>query len=248
MLASVRFSAFSVLVALAGLFSLGCEREEPQAPASRRSAEPPTKQSEVKRVLLGRNIWLEVDGEKRRVLVACEVCLRQGLLEQFLCRKMTKEHEAVLAADIDARQLHAALEAAGAKAGSTVRFAPRYQPATGSKVKVSVRYTDKDGKEVTVPAQKWVRNVLTKKDLEHDWVFGGSRLVPNRLNANEPPYYLANDGDVISVSNFETSLMDLPINSPKDNASLQFEIHTERVPEVGTKVTLILDPVPESKQ
>ena len=40
---------------------------------------------------------------KRRVLVNAEVCLREGQLELFLCRKQTKEHEAILAADVDAR-------------------------------------------------------------------------------------------------------------------------------------------------
>src|SRR4051794_3617518 len=30
----------------------------------------------------------------RRVLVAAEVCLREGLLEVFLCKARTKEHEA----------------------------------------------------------------------------------------------------------------------------------------------------------
>src|SRR5262249_23036770 len=61
---------------------------------------------------------------KRRVLVQSEVCLREGMLEVFLCREMTKEHESILHANLDARALHAALEAAGAKPGSTVQYQP----------------------------------------------------------------------------------------------------------------------------
>src|SRR5690606_8325256 len=46
--------------------------------------------------------------KSRRVWVKAEVCLREGPLEVFLCRKGTKEHESVVAADLDARMIHAA--------------------------------------------------------------------------------------------------------------------------------------------
>jgi hypothetical protein len=60
----------------------------------------------------------------------------------------------------------------------------------------------------------------------------------------KPPYYLANgSGDFISVSNFNDSLMDLPIPSTKDNADLQFECWKDRIPALGTKVIMILEPV-----
>src|SRR5262245_3873422 len=38
---------------------------------------------------------------RRRVLIKSEVCLREGMLEVFLCRKLTKEHEAILHAELD---------------------------------------------------------------------------------------------------------------------------------------------------
>ena len=78
-------------------------------------------------------------------------------------------------------------------------------------------------------------------------VFAGSRLVPNPLDLNQPKIYLANDGDVICVSNFETALLDLPIKSPKENADLVFETFTDRIPKLNTPVTVILEPVPEKE-
>src|SRR5436309_2787591 len=70
---------------------------------------------ETKKVNVGKNIILEVLPDKTKlVLIKSEVCLREGLLEQLLTRKRTKEHEAILAADIDARDLHLALTFAGA--------------------------------------------------------------------------------------------------------------------------------------
>ena len=42
---------------------------------------------EAKKLPIGKNVFLEIDGTKRRVLVATTVCLRMGQLEQLLTRK-----------------------------------------------------------------------------------------------------------------------------------------------------------------
>jgi len=66
-----------------------------------------------------------------------------------------------------------------------------------------------------VPARSWIRNMKTKKDLDCDWVFAGSMLVDHPFDKNKPKVYLANDGDVICVSNFETATLDVPVKSSK---------------------------------
>jgi hypothetical protein len=238
-----------MLSAVAGLL-LGCEGTAPHGenrPKDNKSGDKP-KTAESKKAAVGKNVFLEVlPDKKRRVLVSAEVCLREGPLEQLMCRKQTKEHEAILTADVDAREIHAALIAAGAKEGSPVRFVPKYQPASGTTIKVNVQYTDKD-KLVTVPAQSWIKNAKNNKLLDSDWVFAGSRLVKNPLDPDGKMLYLANDGDVICVSNFETAMLDLPIKSPKDNADLVFVANTEHIPPLGTKVVVILEPVLEAKK
>lgn len=205
------------------------------------------KASPPKRVPAGKNVVLEIPEKgPRRVRIAAEVCFREGPLELLMCRKFTKEHEAVLFADIDARDVHKALLAAGAKAGSPVQFQPRYTAATGSKILVSIEF-EKDGKTVTIPARQWVRDAKTRKELGTDWVFGGSKFFPDPEDGKKPPLYMANGGDVICVSNFETAMLDLPISSSQANAELQFEAFTERIPPLGTKATIILEPVAEKK-
>jgi hypothetical protein len=239
-------------VAAAGLM-LGCEgaapREEaqPKGKTDKKDKKAAVSKAESKKAAVGKNVVLEVlPDKKRRVLVSAEVCLREGQLEQLMCRKQTKEHEAILTADVDARHIHAALIAAGAKEGSPVRFVPEYRPASGTTIKVSVQYKDKD-KEVTAPAQSWIKNAKDNKLLQSDWVFAGSRFVKNPLDDGKE-YYLANDGDIICISNFETALLDLPIKSPKDNADLIFVANSERIPPLGTKVVVILEPVLEAKK
>jgi hypothetical protein len=180
------------------------------------------------------------------VIVSASICQQKCPLELLLTRKDTKEHEAVLTADIDARMLKTALLLANAKEGKPVQFEP-YKPASGQTIKITVEYFDKDNKVVSLDAKQWVRDSATKKPLTHDWVFTGSRLVPNPLDAKKA-IFLANDGDVICVSNFDTALLDLPIKSSKDNAELQWEANTEKIPPIGTKVSVIFEAVPEKKK
>ena len=206
----------------------------------------------VKKVGIGpkkgsENIFLEVNGDKRRVLVNTTVCLRQGQLEQLLTRKRTKEHEAILVADIDARDLHKALLLTGAEAGSPVTFLPKFLPPSGTAIKITLEYQE-NGKTVRRPAQDWIRDAKTKKALASDWVFAGSRLFKNPLNPADPPEYLANSGDVICLANFDTALLDLPFDSSKDNENLNFEANTDAIPALETAVTLILEPILAKKK
>jgi hypothetical protein len=198
-----------------------------------------------KRITVGPNVVLEIEGSKRRVIVAAKVCLRMGPLEGLLTRAKKKEHEYILAADIDARILHTALEAAGAKAGAPVEFHPMYKAARGTPIRVTLRFR-KGGKTVTVNAREWIRQAKTKKDLDKDWVFAGSRFVPNPDDPQKKEY-IANHGDVICTCNMESAILDLPVRSPKKFDARLFEAHTDRIPETGTMVEVIFEPLPETK-
>ena len=200
-----------------------------------------------KKVKLGKNIVLDKEQEQPRVLINAEVCLREGLLEQLLTRKRTKEHESVLAADIDARDLHLALILAGAEVGKPVQFRPKLVAPSGTPIKITLEYRDKD-KTVRVPAQQWIRNTKTKKDFPTDWVFAGSVFIPDPLNKEKLPFYGANDGDVIAIVNFESSCIDVPFLNTKDNDDLIYQAHTERIPALKTPVTVILEPMLAKKK
>lgn len=234
------------LFLLAGYVLTGCDE-----PSAKRETPAPGPASapaaEAKKVLVGPNVFLEVRGKRRRVLVSGEVCLREGALEMFLCRKDTKEHEAIVHADVDGRDVHKALLLAGAEPGSTVRYDPKYAPARGSTIKVGVEY-EHEGRRAARPAREWVRYTKTGKELDVDWVFAGSQLVDDPLDRTKPKIYLANGGDMICVSNFEDAMLDLPINSSKDNADLSFEAFSDRIPPVGTKLVVTLEPADALKK
>ncbi len=235
----LRSTTLSLMLSLTLLLGCAQEKETPEANAVPKDS----RKAESKKVPVGPNIIFEVDGESRKVWVSAEVCRTMGPLEQFLCRKGTKEHESVLFADIDARDLHKALILARGEPGSPVSFRPEYKAATGSVIRITLVY-EKDGKKQTGPAQNWIRDTKSGKALNHDWVFAGSRFVPDPLDKEKPPIYLANEGDVICVSNFESALLDLPVESSKQNAEVQFEAFTENIPPDGTKVAVCLEVVP----
>jgi len=202
----------------------------------------------------GKTIYFEkaADGT-RRVHLMTEVCLREGPLEVFLCKLNTKEHESIVHIDADAREIHFALVAAGATPGRPAQFVdpktgkPDYKPATGTKIKVTVTYREK-GKVKTAPANEWVMDKVSGKHLAHDWVFAGSRFFKDPERPNAPDYYMANNGEVISLSNFPDSMMDLPIKSSKDAADLIFEADTPKIPPVRSPVLVTLEPVVEKKK
>jgi hypothetical protein len=187
------------------------------------------------------------EGKKKviRVGLACEVCLREGPLEVFLCKKGTKEHEAIVRIDADAKFIHLALKTAGGEPGTPTQFIdpkteePKWKAATGSQIKVQVHYT-RAGKTYTHPAQEWIWDTKKKAAMNHNWVFAGSIIIKDPDNGRE--YYGANSGDIISISNFPYSLLEIPSEVSKDDAQLTYDVKTDKVPPLLSKIWVILAP------
>jgi hypothetical protein len=79
------------------------------------------------------------------------------------------------------------------------------------------------------------------RQMDAQWVFAGSGF--NTDSATGEKYYLAEGGDLVCVANFATATIDLSVESSATNDGLMFEAYTERIPPVGTKVTIELVPV-----
>jgi hypothetical protein len=191
-----------------------------------------------------RPVW--IDKANKRIVMVGQVCQRSAPLELFACLKNTKDYEAVVSVDVEAATVHAGLLAVGAKAGHPARWNPNYVPATGTEIEVTVVWKDKDGKPQTARAQDWVLDIQTKKAMTYPWVFAGSGFWKDEETGRK--YYLAEGGDFICVSNFPSAMMDLPIESSQSNDALMFRPFTERIPPLGTPVTLLLTPKPEKDE
>ena len=190
---------------------------------------------------LGRGLWFDAQSKPKRLIIEARVVLRDGALEHLLCLKGTKEHEAIVATPADPKQIHAGLLLTGAEPGHPVQFQPEFKPPAGSTIDVRARWKA-DGKVQEVDARHWIEDLQTKKTLDVDWVFAGSTLYHDPVS--KKTIYAAVEGDVITVANFASAILDLPIASSADDSNRVYIAKTSAVPPLGTEVQLILSPKP----
>jgi hypothetical protein len=189
---------------------------------------------DLQRLAADASVWIDLPG--KRVIVGGRIALAEGPIEFFACPPKTKEHESIVVVDAPARLVHTALLAIGLEPGRPASFAAEYTPATGPAVAIEVCWQDATGPH-RLPAQRWVRDSRTGKQLDCNWVFAGSRFWKDPSSGIE--YYQADGGDLVCVSNFPTAMLDLPIASSQANEALLFEAFADRIPPRGTTVELI---------
>jgi hypothetical protein len=187
---------------------------------------------------LGRNnLWFDPKG--MRVILRARVVLREGPLEHLMCLKGTKEHEAIVATDAAPKVIHTALLLTGAEPGHPVEFVPMFKPPAGTAIAIEFLW-HQDGELKKADARRWVWDDKAKAPLETDWVFAGSFLFDDRVTKKKT--YAAEEGDLITVANFATAILDLPISSSANDADRGFSTNTAKIPPVGTEVFVILTP------
>ncbi|MDZ4821082.1 MAG: YdjY domain-containing protein [Planctomycetota bacterium] len=219
------------------------EEAVPEAKKKKYEPAPKLDRTGLRKLAKDADVW--IDAKKKQVVIDGEVCLVKGQLEMFACPSGTKEHESVVSVRTKAYYVHAALLALGAKPGTTVKFDPKYKPATGTEVGVEVYWVDDKGVPHQTAAQNWIRNVKNGKPMDYTWVFAGSKFDTDETTGIRT--YLAEFGDFICVSNFSSAMMDLPVASSQDTEDLLYEAFTENIPPRRTKVSLILTPKLEVK-
>jgi hypothetical protein len=188
-----------MLLTLATACCLGAAPPEPSQPAADSFRPDPTWKP------LGKSLWFD-PGQKRLVMRA-RVVLRDGPLEHLICLKGTKEHEAILATDAAPRLIHAGLILTGAEPGHPVRFLPKFEPPTGPAIGLDLHWEDQ-GKSQSADARQWVFDERKKAALTTDWVFAGSEMFDDPDTKQR--IYAADEGDLVTVSNFATSTSPSP--------------------------------------
>lgn len=220
----------TAIALLIGLLPVAPGQDAPQAAADPFRPDPAWK-------AIGKSLWF--DPKERRVILRARVALRDGALEHLLCGANTKEHESVLATAAPARGIHAALLLAGAEVGHPVRFRPKYEPPAGTPIAIDLEWTA-DGKTHKANAREWVLDLRKQKTLDMDWVFAGSEFYRDEFAKMER--YAADEGDLITVANFTSAILDVPTASSDSDAERTFVANTAKIPREGTFVTMILRP------
>ncbi len=215
-------------------------REEQLAAVEKAFGDPPDSQ----RLTPRDRVW--VDRKNHRVIADGYVAMQEGQLEMFACPAFTKEHESVVALFSKSSTIHAGLLAVGAQSGRPVQWEPEYRPPSGSEIQIQALWFDRDGRKQSADARTWIRQVGSEgKHLEPNWVFAGSGFWEDPETKKR--HYLAESGDLICVSNFSTATLDIPLKSTDANSGLMFVAFSERVPDSGTPVRLVLQVIEPKK-
>ena len=187
-------------------------------------------------------VW--VDLPDKQVVLQGEVC-RAGYPLEFFATYGNRSYEAVVAVNVKPSIVHAGLLRVGAEAGHPAQFQPEFVPPTGTEVAIEVRWKDAQGKVQSCSAQHWIRNIKTRKELDSNWVFGGSLFVTDEATGKQ--YYQADSGELICVLSSPTAMLDLPMQGYGAIEARSFEAFAEHLPPEGTPVTILLKPILSAK-
>jgi len=188
---------------------------------------------------VGKMPHLTVDATQKQIRVECEALAVDMPLEFFCCVTGSNEHESVLRSDVRPSDLHAAMLMLGLTPGEPVHYIESEKKLIapkGPEVEISVEY-QKQGKTIRCPAKDWMVDLKTKKlHPTFKWVFVGSRTMPDGRYAADITGYL------VSIVNFELTVIDVAEVASSSNETLEWERNIELVPPKGTKVTMIIEP------
>jgi len=226
------------------LLTFGCKTVVAQPlPSPEPSGLPTTMPENVKGLVKFPQV--EIDTVKREIRVECTALAVEMPLEFFCVSAGGPDHEAVISTRAKPSHIHAGLIMLGLQAGSPMKYSEARKAWTapfGPPVRIELSFNDASGKPVRIPAEQAVRSVKTRQPMPvTTWIFAGSQT-------RQDGQYLADlAGYVVSIVNFELSLIDVPRLVSSSNETLEWEYNPDVAPARGTPVTMILSPVGEPK-
>ena len=183
---------------------------------------------------------INVDVKARQVRVDCQMLGVEAPLEFFCVLSGTNEHESVLRTSAKPSNIHLALLMLGLEPGEPVKFseaAKKWMPPHGPPLSITVEFK-KDGKLIRMPATRLMRSIKTKDAMpQHAFIFAGSQLGPDGAYAADITGY------VVSIVNFDLSLIDVPQLASNANETLEWQVNKDVGPDAGAPVTMIIEPM-----
>ena len=178
---------------------------------------------------------LQVDLARHQVRVECEAVNPEERLEFLLCATGTKEYESVLRSRARPSHLHFALLLVGLQPGEPVKYNEaenQWIPPRGPPLKL----------KITIPASRLMRSVKDKSAMpDVQWVFVGAPTLEDGEYSADVTGYL------VTVVNFEHTVIDIPELKSNKNESLEWEINPQVMPRRNTPVWLIIEAAEEKK-
>lgn len=179
-------------------------------------------------------------------------CLDEGWLEQIACSPGTREHESLVVVSAKPSHIHAALLMAGFNPGNPGAWIYHdddqhieVRPPSGDKLQIAMRYST-NGSATEEPVRAWIRDHLGERQFpDVPWIFAGSRIEPNPKFMGPGEHYVADQtGSIIGLVTFGDELIGCSavIADQVDVQPAEWEVNTDAVPPVDTKVTIVITP------
>ena len=188
--------------------------------------------------------YIHVDLKAKQVTVDCQALNVSIPLEFFCVTNGGNEHESVLRTPAKPSDIHFALLMLGLTPGSPATFSPATKmwiPPHGPPLHLTCKYM-LNGRAMEVPAYRLMRGLDSKKEMPPAvWVFDGSRVMPDGVYAADVTGY------VVSICNFDLTMIDVPALVSNANETLEWETNTDLVPPKGTAVTMVIEPAMASE-
>ena len=200
---------------------------------------------------------VQFDKNTATVTFPATVHMNDGLIEYLLVTPQGPVHESLFTSEAAPHDLHMAMLLLGAK--GMVQQKPGKKPEridaeslarapklTGDRILLSVKWTDKDGKEQNAPPERWIiRKVFSPKNATKDlaaadgpWLYTGSFFYENRFIAQV-------EGAFASMVTYPGALINNPRTGSNDD-HIWF-VKTEAVPPIGTAVEFSIKLQPSDK-
>lgn len=193
---------------------------------------------------------LRIDAEKRRITCPGRINMdRGGPIELLACTDRGKLHETILVLDVEPLHLQLALLLLDLKMGRNpaVQYpegSSESERDPGDTVAIRVRWERKaegEGEAETIehPAHDLLYNVKKERPMQPArWAFIGSRHVRGRFGAKVTGSLVVTYHDPLGV--LELALEEV-------NSDIWYEANARVIPEVGTKVEMIIQ-APKKKE
>ena len=200
---------------------------------------------------------VRLDKNASTVTFPAKVQMDDGLLEYLLVTPQGPVHESLFVSDAAPQDIHMAMLLLGAKgmlqqqrgkepARIDAEYLANAPKLTGDRIFLSVKWTDKSGKEQSAPPERWIeRKIFTPKKPtktiaaeDGPWLYTGSYFYENKFVAQM-------DGTFAAMVTFPGAL----INNPRkgsDDDHIWF-VKKSAVPPVGTPVEFSIRLEPADK-
>src|SRR5439155_25484028 len=109
-------------------------------------------------------------------------------------------------------------------------------PPHGPPLDLTVRFK-REKRTIELPAYRLMRDIKSRREMPPlTWIFAGSRVMENNVYAADQTGYL------VSVVNFDLTVIDIPQLASNANETLEWETNTDLMPPAGTPATLVISP------